>query len=643
MKLKPLALSAASLLLLSAAPVEASFKQLAGPPTEFEQMRAVDPAAGAIHSKSALLPVELSPNEAGQLSWRGALPVEREDLQILLLADTDSGWQLGLRGPSGQLQRANQLAVQVEQGEFGMESTRFPSALYQFENLIKGDWTLEIQAPGTAPRRGFLLVEGNPDTELSSYPAHLHFLSGGDIALTDQLSAERKGAVVLGLDAGSIDEAHIAVSRADGSVEKIAMLDDGQHQDGAADDGVFGGVFKAGKAGLMNAQVMVRGRSSAGEALLRSAEHVIPVVDADIALRGSLSAVEAKIGGDSRVLLQLPVSASKQGRHYRAIGEIWGRDAKGTPLAVSWIGGMVEPKNGRIELGFDQRWVQRAGAVGPFELRNLRIEDADYFVTLAQAKSLPLNLPQPKRSYTEAELEIDELMSMGPRPQGALQQKGVGRRLILVHGYCSGGVWPASQFSSASTFLDANKNRTHDEFARRIRDFGATWNSFGTVAHSQGGAASLHLYAFYWSGLDNASGARRMQSVGTPYQGTNLSGVLAALGGIFGVGCGTNSNMTYSGAASWLAGVPSSARGQVNYYTTAFKTTNWWTNDFCNFASDLVLSDPEDGTVERTYGQLPGGVNRGHTSGQCHTAGMRDPAQYFDSNRNSVMSSNAAR
>jgi hypothetical protein len=119
--------------------------------------------------------------------------------------------------------------------------------------------------------------------------------------------------------------------------------------------------------------------------------------------------------------------------------------------------------------------------------------------------------------------------------------------------------------------------------------------------------------------------------------------VLAALGGIFGVGCGTNSNLTYSGASSWLAGIPTSARGKVNYYSTAFRSTNWWTNDFCNFASDLVLSDPEDGTVERTYAQLPGGINRGHVSGQCHTNGMRDPAQYLDSSRNSVMNSNAAR
>ena len=247
-----------------------------------------------------------------------------------------------------------------------------------------------------------------------------------------------------------------------------------------------------------------------------------------------------------------------------------------------------------------------------------------------------------KRAVSDA--AIDEDMLMGKRPDSLnVLEKGTGSRLLLVHGYCSGDVWPAGNFSSASKFLDLNQNRSHDQFAQRIKTFGNTWNSYGIVAHSQGGAAALHLYTYYWSGLDNATGSRLIQSVGTPYQGTNLAGILATLGNWFGVGCGTNDNLTYSGASSWLAGIPSWARSKVNYYTTSFKSTNWWTNDYCNFATDLVLSDPEDGTTEKAYGQLSGAVNRGHTTGQCHTTGMRDPAQYQDSSRNATMNSNAAR
>jgi hypothetical protein len=644
MKLKPLALSVASLLFCSALPAAASstFKQLAGPASEIAQMRAPSPAEAAIHSKSALIPVELSAGKSGHLSWRMALPVERPDLQILLLAGEDHGWELGIRGPSGTLYKAAQLAERAEPGEFGLEGERFASELYRFGRLQKGDWSLEITATAGARTQGFLLIEGDASTELASHPTHLDYLAGGRIGLTAQLTAIGKAGVALGPEAGSVDEAAIRLTRADGSIEKIAMFDDGRHADGAAGDGLYGGVFDAGSAGPLNAQVIVKGRSADGTALIRTAEHLIPVVESDLHIGDVAHASLAKSGGPSRLALRVPVSTAKKGGHYRAIGEVWGRDAKGADIAIAWVGGMVEITESGIELGFDERWVAKAGARGPFELRHLRIEDPNHFVSLAKAERLPLAMTLSAQKYAAVDLQIDELMTQGPRPAG-LNRKGVGSRLILVHGYCSGGVWPASQFSNASTFLDANQNRSHDEFARRIRDFGATWNSFGTVAHSQGGAASLHLYTYYWSGLDNAVGARRMQSVGTPYQGTNLAGVLAALGGIFGVGCGSNSNLTYSGAASWLAGIPSWARGQVHYYSTGFRSTNWWTNDFCNFASDLVLSDPEDGTVERSSAQLPGAVNQGHVSGQCHTAGMRDPAQYLDASRNSVMNANAAR
>lgn len=218
---------------------------------------------------------------------------------------------------------------------------------------------------------------------------------------------------------------------------------------------------------------------------------------------------------------------------------------------------------------------------------------------------------------------------------------------MLVHGYCSGDAWGAAasagQFTNYVKFLDLNKNRTHDQFANLIKNFGASYPSFGIVAHSQGGAASLHLYTYYWSGLDYATGGSRLiQSVGTPYQGTALAGNLAALGNVFGVGCGTNYDLTYNGSASWLAGIPSWARAKVHYSTTSFKDV-WYAYDYCNIATDLFLNDPDDGVVERDYAQLPGANNRGHKTGWCHTSGMRDPSQTSDSSRNRDMSANAAR
>jgi pimeloyl-ACP methyl ester carboxylesterase len=205
---------------------------------------------------------------------------------------------------------------------------------------------------------------------------------------------------------------------------------------------------------------------------------------------------------------------------------------------------------------------------------------------------------------------------------------------MLVHGYCSGGsIWPAADFTQPKLeFLDPNQNRTHDQFAQLIdqRAKNAGLGSFGVVGHSQGGPAALHLLTYYSSGLDESLGARRIQSVASPYQGTPL----ASLGSF---ACGVNNDMTPSGAATWLAGIPSWARSQVFYWTVSNS------GSACNFFTGLLLTDPEDGTVEQFRGQLPGANNMGHVVGWCHTTGMSNPACYTDHARNQAMNAAAAR
>jgi len=637
-------ISALALGLLSAAHAQAASaliaKQLAGPPSEFAAMQPQDPAAAAIHSKAALLAVELTSDKHGGASWRADLPVQGEQLRMMLFAPNDADWQLQLRDPNGRRDKAiDAITARPKQAEFGLEQQRFPAQLYAFDRLSSGLWSVAVTGSAKAAPRGFLLIEGDADSQLVSYQTHSRQTRGERIGLAAQLSFADDLGTVLGNAAGTVDSAELKVTAPKGEVSRLPMYDDGRHGDGAAGDGVYGADFAATQAGNYQAQVLVSGRDPLGQPLLRTAEHLIPVVEPS--LRLSRSKAAAKIA-DGRFSVELPIAVEKQGvEAYRAYAEVWGRDAAGQPRPVAWIGGMVSPESG-LSLGLDPRWVARAKAVAPFELRNLRVEDATHFVRLIEAKSLPLDLPRLELK-ADAGAVIDEAMQMGPRPAELAATKGVGSRLLLVHGYCSGGVWPQAQFSNASSFADHNQSRSHDQFARLIQSFGSTWNSYGIVGHSQGGAAALHLYAYYWSGLDNAGAGRLIQSVGTPYQGTNLAGILATLGSWFGVGCGTNDNLTYSGASSWLAGIPTWARAKVNYYTTSFRTTNWWTNDYCNFATDLVLNDPEDGTTEQSYGQLPGAVNRGHTSGQCHTTNMRDPAQYLDANRNTVLNTNAAR
>ena len=648
MKLNRLTVSIATCLIVATPFAHANqivAKQLAGSPSEFTAMQPANPADAAIHSKSALLPIEMGVDKAGGMSAQMTLPVETDSVRFLVFSGDAMGWNVGLRSPTGGTEKAARaLASDNRLMNFGTGNAQHPTEYYALEGVESGEWTVKLSAANGASQRGFVLVEGQSDTQLVSYQTHTRQIVGERIGFVASLYGETEsGEVLHAKAAGHVGSATLRVTTPSGEVQNLRMYDDGKHADGAAGDGIFGGDFLADKAGQYLAQVTVRGSNRNGRPVVRGAEHPLPVVARTIELAGTkAAATTAAVAG--RLDLNVPVAADKSGQHYRGYAEVWGTSASGKPVAVAWVSGMVTPDKGAVSFGLDTRWVALAGAQAPFELRNLRLEEPDSFITMASADRLPLSTPALNIKARPSEIVIDEAMTQGVRPASiGNSDKGVGTRLLLVHGYCSGGVWPASQFSNASTFLDANQNRTHDQFARLIQSFGNTWNSFGVVAHSQGGAASLHLYTYYWSGLDNATGARLIQSVGTPYQGTNLAGILATLGSWFGVGCSSNANLSYSGATSWLAGIPTWARGKVNYYTTSFKLTNWYTNDYCQFATDLVLSDPEDGTTEQAKGQLSGGVNRGHVTGQCHTAGMRDPAQYLNSSRNSTMNSNAAR
>ncbi len=623
----------------TSADVTSFAKQLSGPASEIESMRAPSPVDAAIHSRTALLPVHFSDAKPGERSWQSTLPVENGKLRFLIFEPADSNWQVDLLTASGREVSAASQASRVFDTDFGIEQARVPVMRYDYDNLQGDSWTLKLRSTAGA-KDGFVLIEGDEATELTSWQSDKRQLVGQRVGLTALLTTSADDSVRVGETAGRINQAIIRVTAPDKGIANYPMFDDGRHNDGVAGDGLFAGDFPASMAGNYVAQVEARGVNQAGKAFVRTAEHLLPVVDASLDLNASRAVAVA--GDNDRLSINVPVTVRVPGQHYRAIGEIWGTNGRGKSVAIAWLGGMVTPENGTLSLGFDERWIALSAAKGPYEIRNLRVEDADNFVTVASAERLSLDVPALRTLAKSSDIIIDERMTMGPRPATTDAMRGVGTRLLLVHGYCSGGVWPASQFSNDSTFLDANQNRSNDQFAQRIRTFGATWNSFGTVSHSQGGMASLHLYAYYWSGLDNATGSRLMQSVGTPYKGTNIAGILATLGSWFGVACGSNSNLTYSGASSWLAGIPTASRAKVNYYTTSFKYTNWYTNDYCQFATDLVLSDPEDGTTEQVNGQLSGGINRGHVTGQCHTSGMRDPAQYLNTSRNATMNSNAA-
>jgi hypothetical protein len=625
--------------------VNTEFKQLGGAGGEIYDLRLPNPAENGLRSKAAMIPIK----EGGQTI---EIPVETaENFRVMVLAKNSESLDIKAILPNSEAfnPRLETAFAEREESTYGLDGEQFPAEVFTFKSISAGKIRFEIIAPRDAlagdATIGYLVASSDSPYRLYSYVNTLKTVRNRNIGFVSSLfdgGAKTETAL-----AGTISRSEVEIKTPSGKILRTVMFDDGNHGDLLAGDGIFGGGFVPRESGKYIAQITTRGTTPTGEEFIRTAEHLFNVADTSADFGGN---VFVRNIDEARLRIDLPVAGLRVGQKVIAHAEVWGVDADGNEQAVAWIGGMTLTEKGFgsrqviLPLTLDQRWLLRSESKGGYELRNVRVQDADLSVVLGSSEKI--RLPEIKVSEslkTNYFGEITDEMRMGKRPERTVSD-AVGGKLMLVHGYCSGGnTFPTSQFTNYIVFNDPNRNRTHDQFANLIRNFGAAYPSFGIVAHSQGGAASLHLYTYYWSGLDYATGGTRLiQSVGTPYQGTALAGNLALLGQIFGAGCGSNTDLTYSGAASWLAGIPSWARARVFYHTTSFSDV-WWRYDYCNIATDPFLSDPDDGVVERAYAQLSGANNLGHKTGWCHTSGMRDPAQTSDSSRNSNMNANAMR
>ena len=622
------------------------FKNLAGAAEEIPQMRLPNPADLGLKSKTAMLPIN-----AVRGVQKFSIPIENAaDFRLMMLSPSSEKWSVRVALPNEDfvnLRGAVSPNIEITKDFYGLGDERFPAEVLTFKGLSSGSQRVEINT-NRALNGGFLIAASESALRLYSYVNTLETVRNTSVGLTATLFDNNDETVF----AGRIGTANVRIEAPNGEIMRTQMFDDGNHNDKLAGDGVFGGAFVPNQSGRYNAQIIAGGTNANNEAFIRTGEHLIEVAASRVNFDGGAF---IKSIDDTRFQIDLNAQNLRAGQKVIAHAEVWGRDADGIEKAIAWIGGMTvaEKSFGKnrvtLPLTLDARWLVRSDAKTDYELRNIRVQDADSTVVIGTKNSIalsPITLSENVQSNFSGEITDEMRMGISPIKPELDTQNAVGGKLMLVHGYCSGDAWgnaaSAGQFTNYVKFLDLNQNRSHDQFAQRIKTFGATLPSYGIVAHSQGGAAALHLYTYYWSGLDSATGTRLIQSVGTPFQGTALAGNLAALGSVFGAGCGTNNDLTYSGAAAWLANIPTWARSKVYYHTTSF-TDVWYRYDYCSLATDLFLGDPEDGVTEKAYGQLPGAVNLGHKTGWCHTGGMRDPAQTGDSSRNANMNANAAR
>ncbi|MDG2055527.1 MAG: hypothetical protein P8J86_12585 [Phycisphaerales bacterium] len=632
--------------------ISISAKQLAAPPQDIMsgRLRLPDPAFTGTWSEYGMLSTVIEAGKGSRDQGVCQIPLAGA-ADIVVLGKELSTWKINLI--DGQGQRHDLLSArEAVLGDGGPLGSSLDALRVSLADLVGPQVTLDLTTNSQQTGRHAAVVLVDDDVPVGMYASLNHHLLhvGQKVQIDTQFynTQNTNSQTVRTQDRQRLNlaivESWADVWHANGHYERL---------DSVGESGMFSLDLRS--AGDVTVMLSVRAIASDGRAFLRTTTHLIHVEEPNEKLSGFASMV---VGSDGDLQILIGVDGSRE--KVLLAAELWSTSIAGEASPVCWAGGMTPRERGGHDqsirrLRLDLAWLSGFDGQSTLSLKNIRIQDPDSLVPLDIQAEMTLDVSD---AVWEVASRVDAQET--PTREQLMGQPGKvrfaghfsdhssravgGHNLMLMHGYCSDGVsFEQSDYSGQlQVFWDPDVNRTHDEFALEIWNQGLNSKSYGLLGHSQGGTAALHLYAYYWSGVDWAQGGRLVQTLGSPFEGTALAGAIAALGEVFGIQCGTNFDMTYDGAALWLSGIPTWAR-QETYTSTSSFVDEWFSYDYCHLASDLLLSDPDDGVVESWSGRIDGGNDLGHIEGWCHIGGMVEPPECTDPARNSDFNESAAR
>lgn len=635
-------LATTCILTLMTTAVEVPVKHVSAPPADLARgwLREADPREHGTASHHAV-------HETTFVTDTVIMTIEvpgGEQLKLLPAGTGSDSWAIEATSPGGHVFSGDGPRWKLHRGTM-MPQGHSPAQRLDISGPETGTWTVRITG-GEPGQPMALLVEDGSELHLRAW--------------LDDYANHVGGVVTINVGCSLREDVHsngnIAMSRATVHGASIHSLSARvEHEDGTMHQLASRGTqlqLGTTAAGIEVVIIDAMLNDGHGGLLHRTATLPIAIEDDVPVLTGR---VDASVIAPTHAGINLELAAGTTRTRVLAGAEVWGTDDRGHAPRC-WIGGITPLDASSMQLVLDTRWLHGCDPT-TIELRSVRLADVDTFVPLARLPQVPLptlDIPADPPSSSDAAamrmgtpstsrtISVDLPPTPPAAPTSRMASTG-GHNLMLCHGYCSDGQsWPPSHFSGeVSLYMNTEQNFTHDQFALDILSFGSQYKSYSVVGHSQGGNAGLHLYSFYWSGIDWATGARKVQVLGTPLQGTILAGSIADLGEIFGIQCGSNYDMTYDGAAQWISFLPGWARAETWAWSTTFE--DGWFYDYCHLASDIILWDPEDGVVEVFAAHLDGTNDMGMEEGWCHIQDMADPAQVYDTSRNDEINSEAAR
>ena len=178
---------------------------------------------------------------------------------FIVAAPTDFA-SVKLRAPDGKVYDPQ--STQPGVTYFDSTSSGMPLLTYTVENPIPGQWTILVEPIGSIPAEGvpvFSVRSFYSKTKLQAEIPATESVFGSKMTVAARLTSD--GKPLLGSVSGQL-------LGPDDSNQAIVLLDDGQHGDGAAGDGLYGYTFTPPQIGVYTASLNARVPSTATSSVI---------------------------------------------------------------------------------------------------------------------------------------------------------------------------------------------------------------------------------------------------------------------------------------------------------------------------------------------------------------------------------------
>ena len=511
-----------------------TYKSLMGSPSEFPQHVTPSPYDSAVSSLSYMPPwASISVGNPYVTTFE----VDAVDyVTVAVVTESASDFQLMKMVVSDP--NRNEVTPTLQTNEsIGMDGLTYPTLTMAFVQPMAGQWCIVISTSCSDVKHAAVLV-GYSGSLIwhSAFDTH-ELLTGNTINVyavaTDQagLLARQSGQMPKSMENAIVEDASVTLFNPNDTtcVKKMepSLTDNGDNAK------TLLLTIQPTVAGTYRMWTTVSGKILSGDKsakFQRSSWMIFRVVDKSLRLTGNahihrehfpLLSHSTMFSDCQKPHFWVAISVEPEAsvnKVYRVYGQVWGKHfIVGSDVAVAWVSGMSDVLHDDtlgnvVSLRLDVEWLLKTWAFPPYSLRQVRIEEVDSFITVASTEDVKIEMSESLSNEVKdivstngSKLEMCTFQSNYPLSNNSKRFDENGGKLILVHGYCAQErTFPESDFTDVAYFEDFKQSRTTDEFARLIQEFGDQFESFGLASHSHGGAASLHLYTYYESGLDKA-------------------------------------------------------------------------------------------------------------------------------------------